>query len=89
MRKFGDKNLVPLDSELERTLRRLCKGKKECIGIEQQSMENVQGFREGEEVDIQSTSRESVPQSAPPMEEIERALRDYGLPPVGIPPVIR
>ena len=42
-------------------------------------------FREGEEVDIQSISGESVPQSAPPMEDLEKALRDYALPPVGIP----
>ena len=33
-------------------------------------MENVEGFREGEEVDIQSTRGESVPQSAPPMEDL-------------------
>ena len=52
-------------------------------------MENVEGFREEGEVDIQLTSEESVPHSAPPMEELERALRDYGLPPTSIPPVIR
>ena len=52
-------------------------------------MENVEGYKKGEEVDIQSTSGESVPQSAPPMEEFERALRDYALPSVSIPPVIR
>ena len=39
--KFGDTNLVSLDLELERTLRRLRKGKKEHIEIEKQSMENV------------------------------------------------
>ena len=44
---------------------------------------------EKEEVDIQSTSGETVPHSAPPMEEVERTLRDYALPPTGIPPVIR
>ena len=32
-------------------------------------MENVEGLREGEEVDIQSTSGEIVPQSTPPMED--------------------
>ena len=57
--------------------------------IEQKSMENVEGFREGEEVNVQSTSGESVSHSSPPMEELERVLRDYALPPVGIPKVIR
>ena len=52
-------------------------------------MENVGGFREGEEVDIQSTSEKSVLQLAPPMEEFERALRDYALPSIGIPSVSR
>ena len=52
-------------------------------------MENVDGFREGEEVDIQSINGESVPQSPPPMENLEKALRDYALPPAGIPLVIR
>ena len=52
-------------------------------------MENVEGFREREEVDIQSTSEESMPQSAPPMGNIEKALREYALPLTDIPPVIR
>ena len=52
-------------------------------------MENVEGFREGEEVDIQSTNGESVPYLAPPMEELDRALRDYAFPLVGIPTMIR
>ena len=52
-------------------------------------MENVEAFREGEEVDIQSTKRESVPQSTLPMEDLEKALRDYALPLAGIPLVIR
>ena len=52
-------------------------------------MENVEGFREREEVDIQSTSGESVPQSAHPMEDLEKALRDYALPLASIPSIIR
>ena len=52
MRKFSEKNLVPLDLELERTLRRIRKGKEEQVEDEQKSMENVEGFREGEDVDI-------------------------------------
>ena len=52
-------------------------------------MENVEGFREGKEVDIQSASGESVPQLAPPKEDLEKALRDYALPQAIVPPVIR
>ena len=52
-------------------------------------MENVEGFRKGEKVDVQSTSGESVPHSTPLMDELERALRDYALPPASFPPVIR
>ena len=53
-------------------------------------MENIECFREGGEVYIQSTRcQESVPKSAPPVEEFEKALRDYALPLGGIPPVIR
>ena len=89
MQKFGDKDLVPLDSKLERIVRQIRKGKKEQTEFENKSMENMEGFREGEEVDIQSTSEESVPQSAPPMKDLEKALRDYGLPPASIPLVIR
>ena len=49
-------------------------------------MENIEGCREGEEVAIQSTRGESVPQSALPMADLVKALRDYALPHVGIPP---
>ena len=52
-------------------------------------MENIEGCREGEKVDIQSTSGERVPQSALPMEDLLKALRDYALPPTGLPLVIR
>ena len=62
MRKFGNKDLVPLDPKLERTVRRIRKEKKkEQTEFEHKSMANVEGFREGEEVDIQSTDREDVP----------------------------
>ena len=89
MRKFGDKDLVPLNPKLERTLIRIRKGKKEQSEFEQQSMGNVESCREGEEIDIQSTCGESVSQSVPPMEEFEKALRDYALRQTGIPSVIR
>ena len=80
MRKFGDKDQVTLDLELERIVRQIRKDKKERIEFEQKSMTNVEGFGEGEEVHIQSTNGEGVPQLAPPMEDLEKALRDYAFP---------
>ena len=62
MRKFDNKDLVHLDPELEITVRRIRKGKKERTEFEHKSMENVESYREREEVDVQSTSRESVAQ---------------------------
>ena len=44
MRKFGDNDLVPLDPELERTVRRIRKVKKERFEFEHKSMENVEGL---------------------------------------------
>ena len=89
MQKFGDKDLAPLDLDLERTLRQIRKGKKERTEFEHKSMKNFESCREGEEVDIQSISEESVPQSTPPMKDLVKVLRDYALPPAGIPPMIR
>ena len=48
MRKFGDKNLVPLDLELEKALRRIRKYKRELTEVKKKSMENSKGFREEE-----------------------------------------
>ena len=89
MQKCRDNDLAPLDPKLERTLRRIRKGKKERPEFEQKSMENIEGCREREQVDIQSTSMESVAQSTPPMEVLVKTLRDYALPLTGIPPVVR
>ena len=46
MQKFGDKDLVSLDSKLERIVRQIRKGKKEKTEFEHKSMENMEGFRE-------------------------------------------
>ena len=89
MQKFGDKDLVTLDLELERIVRQIRNDKKERIEFEQKSTMNVEGFGEGEEVHIQSTNGEGVPQLAPPMEDLGKALRDYVFPLAGIAPVIR
>ena len=85
MQKFIVENLVPLDLELEKKLRKIIKEKKEAIEFEGNSMENLEGFRKV----VVSKSGESVPPHDPPMEYFERALRDYALPHLGIPPMIK
>ena len=70
-------------------MRRIIKDKKKQAEFEHKSMANVEGFGEGEKVDIQSTNGEGVTQLPLPMEDLEKALRDYALPPAGIAPVIR
>ena len=50
-------------------------------------MDNLGGFRE--EKKVASIGGESVPITAPPMEGFDKALRDYALPPVGIPSIIQ
>ena len=54
MRKCHDKDLAPLHRELER-LRQIRKGKKGRTEFEHESMENIEGYREEEKVDIRST----------------------------------
>ena len=36
MRRFGTKNLIPLDQEIKKTLKRILKGKREATIMEQQ-----------------------------------------------------
>ena len=81
--------MVPLDPELERTLRRIRNWKKEQSEFEQKSMENDEGCKEREEEDVQSKIGESVPHSTHPMVELERILRDYAFLSIGIPLMIR
>ena len=54
MRKFGCDNLVPYNTELERTVRRIRKEKREAENLLQQPMENLQGLREEEDVNSKS-----------------------------------
>ena len=51
-------------------------------------MENLRGIREEEE-DVNSRSWDSGSPSVTPMAQSLRALKDYALPPMGVPSVIR
>ena len=44
MRKFGDKNLVPLDLELEKALRRIRKYKRELAEVKKKINGEFKGF---------------------------------------------
>ena len=50
MRRLGAKNVIPLDLEIEETLRKIRKDKRATTQTEQKPMDNMNGFRE-EEVD--------------------------------------
>ena len=88
MQKFGCDILVPYNLEFERTVRRIKKENREAENLLQQPMENLQGIRE-EEKDIHSRSRDSGSPRATRMAQSLIALRDYALPPMGVPLVIR
>ena len=51
-------------------------------------MENLQRLIE-EDDDVNSRSEDNISPSATPMTQSPRALRDYALPPISVPPVIQ
>ena len=46
MQRTGAKNLIPLDQEIDKTLKVILKGKREATKMEQQPMEHMEGFKE-------------------------------------------
>ena len=78
MRRLGSGNLVPLDTELESTIRKFCKNKREVANLLQAPMDDLEGGRDEEDMPPR------IPRVAnPPM-----ALRDYVLPLTSIQLVI-
>ena len=63
MQRSDNDNLISLDSELERTLRRIRKENKEATESEHRLMENLQGFVNEE--DVESRSEENSHSSTP------------------------
>ena len=66
MQKFGCDNLCPYNTELERTVRRIRKEKREAENLLQKPMENLQGLREEEEY-VNPRGGDSVSPSATSM----------------------
>ena len=71
MRRLGSDNFVPLDTELERTIRKLCKNKREVANMLQTPIDDLEGARCEEDM-----PKQILRVANPPM-----ALRDYALPP--------
>ena len=46
MRRLGSDNFVLLDIELERTIRKLCKNKREVANMLQTPMDDLEGARD-------------------------------------------
>ena len=85
-RRLGVEDLIPLDWEIEKTLKRIRKGKREATQMEQQPLEHLEGF---EEEEVGSRRRGSVNPDVATMDTHLRPIRDYALPPSVTPPVIR
>ena len=81
MRRSGSDTLISLDIELERTLRRIRKEKKEVVESEHIVMENLREV--GNEEDIEFRSEGSSHPSTPRMAHSSRALRDYYMGQIG------
>ena len=86
MRRLGVDNLIPLDKEIEKTLKRILRGKSEVTRNEQQPMEHMEGFGEEE---VGSRREGNVHPDVATMDTILRPIWDYALPPSINPPVIR
>ena len=48
MQRLGAENFIHLDREIEKTLKRILKGKREATEMEHQPMEHMEGIREEE-----------------------------------------
>ena len=85
MRRLGVENLLPLVLEIEETLRKIRKDKREVTQTEQ-PMDNMNEFR-GEEVG--SRMRDGTNLDTAQLDNVLRLIRDYSRPPSTIQPVIR
>ena len=86
MRRLGAKDLIPLDWEIEKTLKRIRQGKREATQMEQQPLEHMEGFGEEE---VRSRRGGSVHLDGATMDTHLRPIRNYALPLSVTPPVIR
>ena len=86
MRREPAEDLIPLDPEIERSLKRILRDKREAARMEQLPMGLMEENRDD---DIGSTRGGSIHPDAANMDNMLPSIRDYGLPSAVTPPVIR
>ena len=77
MRREPTENLIPLDPEFERTLKRILRDKREAARMEQVPMGPMEENRDD---DVGSTRGGSVHLNAANMDNLLPPVRDYGRP---------
>ena len=75
MRWEPAENLIPLDHEIERNLKRILRDKREAARMEQLPMGSMEGNRDG---DVGSTRGGSIHPDAENMDNLLQPIRDYG-----------
>ena len=86
MRRYSAKNLIPLDPEIERTLKRILRDNREAVRMEQLPMGPMEENRE----DNVGLIREgSIHPDAANMDTMLPPIRGYGRLSADTPPVIR
>ena len=86
MRRDSTENLIPLDPEIERTLERIMRDKREAVRMEQQHMGPMEENRED---DVGSIRGGSINLDAANMDTMLPPIRDYGRLFAVTPPMIR
>ena len=86
MRREFAKNLIPLDTEIERTLKRILRDKREVARMEQLPMGQMEDNRED---DVGLIRGGSIHPDAANMDTMLPPIIDYGHPSAVTPPVIR
>ena len=85
MQRLGVKNLIPLDLEIEETLRKIRKDKRVATQTKQ-PMDNMDGFREEE---IGSKMGDRMTHDIAQLDNVLRPVRDYARLPSTTQPMIR
>ena len=86
MRWEPTENLIPLDHEIERTLKRILRDKREAARMEQLPMGPMEENRDD---DVGSTRGGSIHPDVENMDNLLPPIRDYGRPSAVTAPVIK
>ena len=86
MRRLGAEYLIPLDLEIEETLRRIWRDKIVVDQLEHQPMDNIEDFKEEE---VGSRIGDGVTSDTTQMDNVLRPIKDYAHPLSTTQPVIR